>query len=64
MKKTYTAVLNGLPDDGGRIDGEGYATINEPVVGKEAVTRWRSLKYSKSLKAKVSSLRYSLVSHI
>jgi 23S rRNA-/tRNA-specific pseudouridylate synthase len=32
-------------------DNEGFALIDQPVVGKEAITRWKPLQYSKSLKA-------------
>ncbi|GMH47493.1 hypothetical protein TrRE_jg9039 [Triparma retinervis] len=51
ISKTYTAILNGLPDDEGLADNEGFALIDQPVVGKEAITRWKPLQYSKSLKA-------------
>ncbi|GMI34756.1 hypothetical protein TrCOL_g8271 [Triparma columacea] len=51
VSKTYTAILNGLPDDDGMADDDGYTLINQPVVGKEAITKWKPLQYSKSLKA-------------
>ena len=58
IEKTYVAILNGLPDDGGRDPETGFSEINVPVAGKEAVTYWKVLSYSKSLKAEQGFLTF------
>ncbi|KAL3916752.1 MAG: hypothetical protein SGILL_005036 [Bacillariaceae sp.] len=68
IKKTYTAIVNGIPEElphtsitsqeahqlGVDVDATGnkaWQVIDHALDEKSAVTVWRSLKYSKSLKA-------------
>ncbi|GMH71798.1 hypothetical protein TrLO_g17 [Triparma laevis f. longispina] len=49
ISKSYLAILNGLPDDGGAVDG--WSKIETSLSGKNATTFWKVIEYSKSLKA-------------